>query len=460
MEYALMILGGGPAGYVAALRAQTLLAKMGSKERILLVDDHPYLGGTCLNEGCIPSKTLLHKSLELPEGSSNLDAVWQKMQKGKEEVMKVLGSGVAYLMKGRSIDVAQGFGSAQMASKGQIEIKVTTKEGASESYFGKKLLIATGSKPIELSGISFDCERILSSTEALSLKKIPKKLAVLGAGVIGLELSSIFARMGSEVDVFELAAHSCGPIDREISKQLESSLAKQGLRFHFNTPIDLSSIQKEAKSVLFRAADKAYKFDSLLVAVGRKPFVKGCEALNLKLDAKGRIVVDGQFQTSCKGVYATGDVIDGPMLAHKASEEAMVAVEAMLGRSRKLQYVTIPSVVYTAPEIASVGLSEQMCQQNGIEVVVGKSVLKANSRARCSEHTEGLVKIVAHKKNHRILGVHILAEGASEMIAIASLCLAQKMKLSQLAHLPFAHPTMSEAIREAAWAALGEPLHH
>lgn len=480
MEFALIILGGGPAGYVAALRAHTLLKKQGVLENaILLIDDHPYLGGTCLNEGCIPSKTLLHHSAhssahrENSENSATRSGdrvdVWQKMQQEKDYVMGGLGQGIAYLMKNRGVKVVRGFGSAYPLEDGRIEVKVKQNKDArdtdkapvdEESFIGKKLLLATGSKPIALPGLSFDQKQIISSTEALSLQKPPRKLAVVGAGVIGLEISSIFARLGSQVEVFEIASHSCGPVDRELSKQLEGLLQKQGIKFHFNTKIDLQSIKKDASTVSFSAAKVHHRVDSLLVAIGRKPSVRGCEGLKLAMDPKGRIVVNDSFQTSCTNVYATGDVVDGPMLAHKASEEALVAVDMLFGNARKLHYVTIPNVVYTSPEIASVGLSEEVARERGLEIVVGRSHMKANSRAKCTTHTQGLVKIIADKPSGRIIGLHILAEGASEMIAIGSLCLAGSMALEDLAYLPFAHPTMSEAIREAAWSALGEPLHN
>lgn len=490
-EYELIILGGGPAGYVAALRAALHLrtSSSGKKQRakhdeksddkgVLLVDDQPFLGGTCLNEGCIPSKTLLHHSWStFLRQTSGLDAsrdaskdlsqgqikkLWEEMQEEKSAVVKNLGEGVAALMKARGIDFVCGEGRVHKSASGGLELLVASKEpGQEEQRFrGRRLLLATGSEPIELPGLTFDGERIISSKEALSLREVPKRLAVLGAGVIGLELSSIFARLGSHVDLFELADRSCGDLDRDLSKNLEKVLKKQGLTLYLKTKIDLKSIKRGKAAVSLLCNDEPLAYDYLLVAVGRKASLRGLESLGLKQDARGHLQVNNRFETTIEGVYAVGDLIDGAMLAHKASEEALVVVDALFGEGRKINYVTIPNVIYTSPEIASVGLSEEQAKAYGLELLIGKSIMRGNSRARCSQKEEGIVKIVAHKESGRILGLHIMAHGASEMIALGSIALAKELTVKELAFLPFAHPTMSEAIREAAWSALGQPLHH
>jgi len=460
--YDTLIIGSGPGGYVAAARS----AQLGLKTAI--IDERKELGGTCLNVGCIPSKALLntteHYSWFLKEGakvgveSEKLTLDFTKMMENKKTVVQGLVSGVSSLMKKHGIDVFTGV--AKLKKPNLVEI---TSENEVKELTAKNIILATGSTPVELPFLKFDEKKVLSSTGALSLERAPKKMIVIGAGVIGVELASVYQRLGTEVILIEMLDRICPNLDEALSKALLQSLKKQGLTFHLGAKVlsaDTSGpgVRLEAE---IAGQKTTFEADTVLVAVGRRPNHQNlmADGLSLKLTSKGFIEVDSSFCTSLPSVFAIGDLIDGPMLAHKASEEGYALAELLAGKSARVHYAFIPNVIYTHPEAASLGLTEAEAKQAGFDVATGSSLIRGNPRARCIGETDGLIKVIGDKKSGRLLGMHIMSAGASEMIGEGVIAMVKSATLHEIASAPHAHPTLSEAIKEACLNALGAPLH-
>jgi len=440
----LAVIGAGPGGYVAAIRA----AQLGM--RVACVEKAPALGGTCLRIGCIPSKALLDsselywqartrfKGHGIVAGEVGLDL--GAMLARKDRVVTGLTTGVAALFKKHGVQHLQG--SARIAGRGRIEVGGPTG-GALE---GDRILIATGSEPSPLPGFTIDGERIVTSEHALAFPSVPRRLLVIGAGAVGLELGSVWARLGAEVTVVEMLDRIVPGMDAELARALQRALQKQGLTFR------LSSSAKDID---------AGAFDRILVSVGRQPHVEGLglEALGVALDERGRIRVDVRYETSVPGIHAIGDVIPGPMLAHKASEEGIACVELMAGGAGHVNYEAIPNVVYTSPELATVGRTDEQCREAGLEVRVGRFPFAASGRARAMDEREGMVKIVADARTDRVLGVHVLGPRASELIAEATLAMEFGASAEDIARTSHAHPTLAETLREAALAVADRAIH-
>ncbi len=462
-EYDLIVIGAGPGGYVAALRA----SKLGLKTAIIEKENN--LGGTCLNVGCIPSKTLLYYSEQLFENQKHrpqkglefegLKMNFPRLMKTKEGVVKGLNMGVAGLLKRGKVN--HFFGLATF--KNSKEIEVDSSKGK-ERLSAKHILIATGSEPIELPGLEFDEKTIISSTGALALEKVPKKMIVIGAGVIGLELGSVYNRLGAEVEFVEALDHIGGNLQPEVSQTLEKILAKQGLKFHLSHRY--KSAKKEGGQVTLEIENSKKEKVNLsaevvLVSVGRKPYTEGLglEQVGIALDDRGKIKVNGFFQTSQPSIYAIGDVIDGPMLAHKASEEGVAVVEQIAEKNPQVHYLAIPNVIYTQPEVATVGFTTQEAKALGLTPKVGKFPFLGNSRAHCVDAKEGLALVVADEKTDAVIGMHIVSEHAGEMIALGALAIKKHVTAKELGALCFPHPTFSEAIKEAALDVHKEAIH-
>ncbi len=459
MPFDLIVIGSGPAGYVGAIRA----AQLGMS--VACIEKDPTLGGTCLNVGCIPSKALLDSSekyekaqhefashgIEISSIKLNIDA----MMKRKETVVKTLTQGIAGLFKKNKITSLQGTGKL-IDVKGALKTVEVTGAGGTTTHQAKSVLIATGSTPIELPTLKFDGTTIISSTEALSLKAVPKRLAVVGAGVIGLELGSVWKRLGSHVTVIEFMDKLLPRLDRQVAREVEKSFKKQGLEFHFSTKV--VGATKTKSGITLSAEDvptgtkKTIEADVVLVATGRRPYTDGLglENVGVTKDDKGRINIDDHFQTNVPGVFAVGDVVRGPMLAHKGEEEAIAAVELMAGKAGHVNYDVIPDVIYTWPEIATVGKTEDECKALGWEVKTGSFPFLANARSKAMSENEGVVKIVAHAKNDRVLGATIFGPGASELIAEIASVMEFGGSSEDIARTCHAHPTLSETVKEAA----------
>jgi dihydrolipoamide dehydrogenase len=461
-DFDLVVIGSGPGGYIAAIRA----AQLGM--RVACVEKDIALGGTCLNVGCIPSKALLDSSERYYQAKHDLAAHGVKvgnveldlptMLSRKDRVVKVLTQGVAGLFKKHKIERVTG--SGRIASPTTVEV---TNGEAKRTLTTKRILIATGSAPIELPGLPFDGEHIISSTEALSLTTVPQRLLVVGAGAIGLEMGSVWARLGSQVLVVEFLDRIVPGMDRKMGEQLQKSLEKQGIKFRLQTTAKGATVSDGKVRVSLDSQGKTSDdtFDVVLVAVGRRPYTEGLGAneAGVLIDARGRIPVDAHFQTNVAGIFAIGDVIPGAMLAHKAEDEGVAAVESMAGQAGHVNYDAIPNVVYTAPELASVGMTEEQAKEQGIEYKVGSFPFVANGRARSMNETEGQVKILADAKTDRVLGVHILGARASDMIAEAALAIELSASAEDIARTCHAHPTLPEAVKEAALAVDGRPLN-
>jgi dihydrolipoamide dehydrogenase len=452
--YDVIVIGAGPGGYVAAIRA----AQLGLK--VACIEKRSSLGGTCLNVGCIPSKTLLHSSEWFwhlqKEGAhqgisvSSLSYDWKTMQSRKETVVTQLTKGIEGLFKKNKIDWIQGHGSL----KGSHTVAVND-----QSFEAKSIILATGSEPISLPFLPFDEKMILSSTGALALSSVPKKLLIVGAGIIGVELGSVYQRLGSEVVFIEFLDRICPNFDLEVSKQLLKIFTSQGMSFHLSHKV----ISAEGTTLTVQGPQQEMQFtgDAVLVAVGRRPYSDqlNLESAGIQKTPKGFISVDASFRTSQPHIFAIGDLIEGPMLAHKASEEGVAVAELIAGHRPIVDYLSIPSVAYTFPEVASVGLTEEELKIRGIPYKVGKFPFKANSRARCSGEDEGFVKVLADASSYRLLGVHIIGPHASELIAEATLAVQLKSTAHQIASTCNAHPTLSEALKEAALAVVSAPIH-
>jgi dihydrolipoamide dehydrogenase len=462
----LIVIGGGPGGYVAAIRA----AQLGMKAAC--IEKRETLGGTCLNVGCIPSKALLESSERFKQAMEGLGEHGVKvsgvkldlaaMMARKDKVVETVTRGVAGLLKKNKVAHVQGTG--RIVGPNEVEVTPIAKGGKAERLTARRILLATGSDAIALPNVPFDGKHIVSSTEALELGKVPKHLIVIGGGVIGLELGSVWRRLGAQVTVLEMLPKLLGPLDRQITAQAQRLLARQGLTFHLDTRV--TGVERNGAQVSVTAQTKAgepltLKGDVLLVAVGRRPFTEGLglSEVGVKLDERGRIGVDADFRTSVPSIYAVGDVIAGPMLAHKAMDEAVACVERMAGRRSHITYEAIPWIVYTWPEIAWVGYGEEELKQQGREYRAGSFPFMATPRAKAMGETDGMVKILADAKTDRLLGVLIIGPWASEMIAEAALAMEFGASAEDLAISTAAHPTLAEAMKEAALAVDQRAIH-
>lgn len=464
-SYDLVIIGAGPGGYVAALRAGQLGLKVAT------IDGRASLGGTCLNVGCIPSKALLESSELLAVAQSHLAEHGVKaqgvsldlpaMMQRKDRIVKGLTDGIAFLLKRGKIEHFSGIG--RLVGPGRVAVKLA--DGKAVELTGKAVLLATGSEPAALPTLPFDGTAIVGSTEALAFERVPTHLIVIGAGYIGLELGSVWARLGAKVTVLEFLPRILAVVDAEIAGLAQKSLTRQGLTFHLETRVTDATIQGGQVLVRARRKDEEVTFqgDRVLVAVGRRPHTTGLglEEAGVAVEQRtGLVRVDERYQTSVPGVYAIGDLIGNPMLAHKAMEEGVAVAERLAGHAGHVNYDAIPSVVYTSPEIASVGKTEEQVKEAGREYRVGKFPFAANGRARCLGETEGLVKVLADARTDRLLGVHILGPRASELIAEAVTAIEFAGSAEDVARICHAHPTLSEAVAEAARAAyVGVSLH-
>jgi dihydrolipoamide dehydrogenase len=461
-DFELIVIGSGPGGYVAAIRA----AQLGM--RVACIEKDATLGGTCLNVGCIPSKALLDSSEHYYTARNGLAAHGIKvgsveidlaaMMARKDRVVKVLTQGVAGLLRKNKVE--RFTGSARISAADRVEVS----NGAERQELrGRRILIATGSAPVELPGLPFDGKYVVSSTEALRFSQVPQRLLIVGAGAIGLELGSVWNRLGSQVLFAEFMDRIVPGMDRGMGEQLKKALEKQGLTFRLRTTAREAVVDGGTVRVTLESEGKTSteRCDVVLVAVGRRPFsdTLGAREIGVQFDDRGRITVGENFATNVPGVYAIGDVIAGPMLAHKASEEGVAAVEAMAGQAGHVNYEAIPNVVYTWPELASVGMTEEQAREQGIQLRVGTFPFMANGRARCMNETAGGVKILADAKTDRILGIHILGPRASDIVAEAAIAMEFGASAEDIARSAHAHPTLPEAVKEAALAVSGRALH-
>jgi len=464
-SYDLVIIGTGPGGYVCAIRA----AQLGMK--VAVVEKWPTFGGTCLNVGCIPSKALLQASERYEEvthmlpkmgidvGKPKLDL--PTMMKFKTDGVDGNVKGVGFLFKKNKIEPYQGTG--RIVSTGKVEVKAA--DGKTEILETKNIVIATGSDVTKLRGVEIDEKRIVSSTGALVLDKVPEKMLVIGAGVIGLELGSVWRRLGSEVVVVEFLDRILPGMDGEVAKSFQRILEKQGMTFKLGTKVTgVDSSGKRLKAQVEAAAGgkaETIEADVVLVAIGRVPYTEGLglKEAGVELDQRGRVQTDGHFATNVKGIYAIGDAIAGPMLAHKAEDEGIAIAEILAGQAGHTNYDVIPSVVYTSPEVAAVGKTEEELKQAGVAYTVGKFPFTANARTKVNQTTDGFVKILADTKTDRVLGVHILGAEAGEMIHEAAVLMEFGGSAEDLARTCHAHPTRSEAVKEAALAVGKRAIH-
>jgi dihydrolipoamide dehydrogenase len=465
-KYDVAVIGSGPGGYVAAIRC----AQLGMKTA--LIEKYSSLGGTCLNVGCIPSKALLDSShhyddavkhfeehgIEIPgEVKVNLE----KMIERKRSVVSQTVDGIKFLMNKNNIDVFEGVGSF----KDETHINIKKSEGDIQTIEAKNSIIATGSKPANLPFIKLDKERIITSTEALELKEIPDHLIVIGGGVIGLELGQVYMRLGAKVSVVEYMDSIIPTMDAALAKELTRSLKKQGMKFYVSHQVN--SVERNGDEVVVKAKDKKdkeveFKGDYCLVSVGRKPYTEGlnAEAAGVKIDERGRVEVNAQLQTSAKNIYAIGDVIKGPMLAHKASEEGTLVAEVIAGQKPHIDYNLIPGVVYTWPEVAAVGKTEEQLKEEGVKYKEGKFPMRALGRSRASGDIDGMVKILSDEATDEVLGVHMIGARVADLIAEAVTAMEFRASAEDISRMSHAHPTYAEAVKEAALAATdNRPIH-
>ena len=459
-QYDVIVIGAGPGGYVAAIRC----AQLGLKTAC--VEGRETLGGTCLNVGCIPSKALLHASHQLHEAEHNFATMglkgaapkvdWKQMLAYKDDVIKGNTTGIEFLFKKNKVDWIKGYGSIPAA--GKVQVGDTT-------YDAKNIIIATGSEPSTLPGVEIDEKVVVSSTGALELPKIPKKLVVIGAGVIGLELGSVYKRLGADVTVVEFLDKITPGMDGEIQKNFQRMLKKQGLDFVMGAAVQKVDATKTKATVTYKLrkddSEHTLDADTVLVATGRRPYTAGLglEALGVEMSPRGQIKTNAHWQTNVPGIYAIGDAIDGPMLAHKAEDEGMAAAEVIAGKHGHVNYDVIPGVIYTAPEVASVGKTEEQLKEEGRAYKVGKFPFMGNARAKAVFQGEGFVKLLADKETDRVLGCHIIGPGAGDLIH--EICVAMEFGASaqDVALTCHAHPTFSEAVREAALACGDGAIH-
>ncbi len=465
MKYDVTVIGSGPGGYVAAIRA----AQLGFKTAII---EKKALGGTCLNVGCIPSKALLDSSEHYHIASkrfeehgikiSNLEIDMPQMIKRKNDVVAQTVGGIEFLMKKNKIDVHNGFGSFVSANK----IKVTAEDGTVTELDTDKVIIATGSEAVKPAWSNFDGNRIITSTEALDIEEVPETMTVIGGGVIGMELGSVYARLGTKVQVVEYLDRIIPGMDKDAAKELMKSMKKMGVKFHLSHAV--SEVTTDGKSATLKAKHRTkdseleLTADYCLVSIGRHAYTEnlGLENIGVKTDNRGKIEVDEHLQTSAKGVYAIGDVIKGAMLAHKAEEEGVLVAEIMAGQKPHINYKLIPGVVYTWPEVAGVGHLEEELKEAGIPYKSGKFPMRALGRARASMDLEGFIKVLSHEKTDEILGVHMVGPRVADIIAEAVIAMEFRASAEDIARASHAHPTYTEAFKEAALAATGNrPLH-
>ncbi|MDH3195161.1 MAG: dihydrolipoyl dehydrogenase [Hyphomicrobiales bacterium] len=465
MTYDLIVIGTGPGGYVCAIKA----AQLGLK--VAVVEKRASHGGTCLNIGCIPSKALLHASEAFEQAGHGLAALGVKvakpkldlkaMQAHKDDVVKANVDGVGFLFKKNKVEPFRGTG--RILGPGKVE--VTGEDGAAQTLEARSIVIATGSDSAPLPGVEIDEKTVVTSTGALELGKVPDKLLVVGAGVIGLELGSVWRRLGSEVVVVEFLDRILPGIDLDIARQFQRMLTKQGVSFRLGSKV--AGVEKAKAGLKVSVEPSAggeaevLDADAVLVSIGRIPFTDGLglDEAGIARDERGRVTVDAQYRTNVEGIFAIGDVIAGPMLAHKAEDEGVAVAEILAGQAGHVNYGVIPNVVYTEPEIASLGQSEEELKAAGIAYKAGKFPFTANGRARAMNATEGFVKVLADAQTDRILGVHILGRGAGEMIHEAAVVMEFGGSSEDLARTCHAHPTMSEAVKEAALATFFKPIH-
>lgn len=465
-KYDVAVIGSGPGGYVAAIRC----AQLGMKTAI--IEKYNTLGGTCLNVGCIPSKALLDSSEHYHNAEKNftehgielgsIKLNLPQMIKRKDDVVDQTCKGVEFLMKKNKIDVYTGIGSFVNAR----QIKVSKADGSSEEILADKTIIATGSKPITPAAMNYDKNRVITSTEALKINKLPKSMVIIGAGVIGLELGSVYARLGAKIDVIEFQDSILPGMDKDCVKELTKTLKKLGMTFHFNHKVTEVKGNKTSATVKFEAKDggesQEIKTDYCLIAIGRRPYTDGLglENAGLATDERGRIAVDDHLMTSVPGIYAIGDVIVGAMLAHKAEEEGVFVAETMAGQKPHIDYNLIPGVVYTWPEVSAVGQTEEQLKAAGVPYKSGKFPFKALGRARASMDTDGMVKVLAHKDTDEILGVHMVGPRVADVIMEAVALMEFKASAEDMARICHPHPTFTEAVKEAALAATeNRPIH-
>jgi dihydrolipoamide dehydrogenase len=465
-SYDVTIIGSGPGGYVAAIRC----AQLGMKTA--LIEKYSTLGGTCLNVGCIPSKALLDSSHHYDDAirhfedhgieiSGDVKVSLEKMIARKDQVVAQTTSGIDFLMKKNKIEVLNGFGSFKDAT----HVVITKEDGSSEEIETKNVIIATGSKPANLPFITLDKERVITSTEALKLKEIPKHLVVIGGGVIGLELGQVYRRLGAEVSVIEYMDRIIPTMDKAQSKELTKALKKQGVKFFLSHQV--TGLENNGTEVTVTATDKKDKEVSItgdycLVSVGRRPYTDGLKAENagIKINERGQVEVNNHLQTNISNIYAIGDVIKGAMLAHKAEEEGVYVAETLAGQKPHIDYNLIPGVVYTWPEVASVGKTEAQLIESAVAYKTGQFPMRALGRSRASGDTDGFVKIVSDAKTDEVLGVHMVGARVADLIAEAVVAMEFRASAEDIARMSHAHPTYAEAVKEAALAATGDRALH
>ena len=464
-NFDLVVIGGGPGGYVCAIRA----AQLGLKTAC--IESRGALGGTCLNVGCIPSKSLLnlsenfhkakkdfnHQGIEIAGIKLNIE----KMMSNKNKSIQVLTKGVEFLFKKNKVTYLKGKGV--IFSK--YDVVIYGENNSRTNIKAKNIVIATGSEVVSLPGIEINEKNVVSSTGALSFDKVPKKLAVIGGGYIGLEMGSVWSRLGSEVTVIEYLDYITPGMDREISNEFQKILTKQGIKFQMGSKVNNVNSKGDSVTISYtelkNSKEEKIEVDKVLVSVGRKPYTEGLNLskVGIELDNKGRIEVNNKLQTSVENIYAIGDVIKGPMLAHKAEEEGIAVAETLAGQSGHVNYDVIPGVVYTSPEVATVGKTEEQLKKDNRNYKIGKFPFLANSRAKVNNETDGFVKILADSKTDKVLGVHIIGPHCGDMIAEMALAMEFGASAEDIARTCHAHPTHTEAIKEAALAVDKRPIH-
>ena len=465
MKYDIIVIGSGPGGYISAVRASQL------GKKVAIIEKYATLGGTCLNVGCIPSKALLDSSHHFYDAVHHFSAHgisvekpsfdFGKMVARKAKVVETTTGGIKYLMDKNKIDVYEGLGSFEDAT----HVKVSKKDGSSEIIEGTNIIIATGSKPSTLPFISLDKERIITSTEALELKEVPKHLVVIGGGVIGLELGSVYKRLGADVTVVEYASKITPTMDADVSKELQKVLKKQGIKFAVSHGV--TSVERNGDEITVKANNKKnveveFKGDYCLVAVGRKAYTEGLglEKVGVEVNERGQVATNEHLQTNISNIYAIGDVVAGAMLAHKAEEEGVVVAEYLAGEKPHIDYNLIPGIVYTWPEVAAVGKTEQELKDAGVAYKAGKFSMRALGRSRASGDIDGFVKVLADKNTDEILGVHMVGARVADLIMECAVAMEFRASAEDLARICHGHPTYSEAVKEAAKAAWdGKPLN-
>lgn len=465
MSYDIIVIGSGPGGYIAAVRASQL------GQKVAIIEKYPTLGGTCLNVGCIPSKALLDSSHHYYDAVKHFEEHgilidppkidFPKMIERKAKVVETTTGGIKYLMDKNKIDVFEGMGSFVDAT----HVKVTKNDGSEETIEGKNIIIATGSKPSNLPFITLDKERVITSTEALKLPEIPKHMIVIGGGVIGLELGSVYKRLGADVSVVEYMDKIVPGMDADVSKELQKVLKKQGIKFF--TSHAVNAVERNGDEITIKAknkkgADVEFKGDYCLVSVGRRAYTDGLglENVGIKVNERGQVEINDHLQTNVPNIYAIGDVVKGAMLAHKAEEEGVVVAEMIAGQKPHIDYNLIPGIVYTWPEVAAVGKTEQQLKDAGVDYKSGKFAMRALGRSRASGDIDGFVKVLADKATDEVLGVHIVGARAADLIMEAAVGMEFKSSAEDFARICHGHPTYAEAFKEAAKAAWdGAPLN-